>query len=244
MPPRNRSPAARQQAYYPAADIATFKDLLLFEERLKRNAGALKKRKLRYQRACILIRSHTILQKYLKHSPSLIQSIPIISLGRLRIYSFSGDRLTFYLATIPVHLTLLVLMVLVLLSDVLLETELFILPLNLALSYYFLYMSRWRGEVNREFPPFTTQPYIKNGSLFISGMTLFLFFASGMYREKVEYANKCVQLHIWSSIVMIMTIVISTNRLTRVLDMFHMPTGPCDSLICTSTSELNRFLLA
>jgi hypothetical protein len=32
--------------------------------------------------------------------------------------------------------------------------------------------------------------YVKTAMLFILGMTLFLFFASGMYSEKVGYANK------------------------------------------------------
>ncbi|CAG8562321.1 6803_t:CDS:2 [Acaulospora colombiana] len=49
MPPRARSPAGRTQQFYPTPDAATFSDLLLFEERLKRNAGALKRRKTRYQ---------------------------------------------------------------------------------------------------------------------------------------------------------------------------------------------------
>jgi hypothetical protein len=32
--------------------------------------------------------------------------------------------------------------------------------------------------------------YVKTCGLFVLGMTLFLFFASGMYSEKVGYANK------------------------------------------------------
>lgn len=35
-------------------------------------------------------------------------------------------------------------------------------------------------------------PYIASGLLFVSATTLVLFFASGMYSEKIAYANKCV----------------------------------------------------
>ena len=35
-------------------------------------------------------------------------------------------------------------------------------------------------------------PYFASGLLFVSVTTLVLFFASGMYSEKIGYANKCV----------------------------------------------------
>jgi hypothetical protein len=44
MPPRSRG------SFSPPNDTATFKDLLLFEERLKINAASLQRRKSRYQR--------------------------------------------------------------------------------------------------------------------------------------------------------------------------------------------------
>jgi hypothetical protein len=149
-------------------------------------------------------------------------------------------------------LTLLVSVVLVLLSDVLLETDLFILPLNTGLSYYYTYVrpyfynsayqqqdshsrSQLRGipdeRYSRDGRLYDVYPsdgyhneqqyvdfshrddynvyypqldevkspeeiylhlpqYVKTALLFILGMTLFLFFASGMYSEKVGYANK------------------------------------------------------
>lgn len=152
----------------------------------------------------------------------------------------------------PVYLTLLVSVVLVLLSDVLLETNLFILPLNTGLSYYYTYArpyfytsvhqqqdsrsrSQLRGipdprysrdgrlydvypsdgyhneqryvdfhhqdDYNVYYPPLDQvetpeemylhlPQYVKTAMLFILAMTLFLFFASGMYSEKVGYANK------------------------------------------------------
>lgn len=37
-------------SFYPPSDAATFRDLLLFEERLKTNAASLNRRKRRYQR--------------------------------------------------------------------------------------------------------------------------------------------------------------------------------------------------
>ncbi len=36
-------------------------------------------------------------------------------------------------------------------------------------------------------------PYFASGLLFVSFTTLVLFFASGMYSEKIAYANRCVQ---------------------------------------------------
>lgn len=149
-----------------------------------------------------------------------------------------------------VYLAVLVSTILVLSSDVLLETELFILPLNTSLSYYYMYgrpyyqlylgpylkseapahdpddsnedqealydyypINRYSteqrylhgfhepGDYNANYPLPATPAmgddkylhlpqYIKNSLLFILGMTLFLFFASGMYSEKVGYANK------------------------------------------------------
>jgi hypothetical protein len=35
-------------------------------------------------------------------------------------------------------------------------------------------------------------PYIASGFLFVAITTLVLFFASGMYTEKIAYANQCV----------------------------------------------------
>lgn len=36
----------------------------------------------------------------------------------------------------------------------------------------------------------TIHPYFASGLLFVSVTTLVLFFASGMYSEKIAYANK------------------------------------------------------
>lgn len=50
--PANLMP--RKGSFSPPNDSATYKDLLLFEERLKINAASLQRRKSRYQRVCSL----------------------------------------------------------------------------------------------------------------------------------------------------------------------------------------------
>jgi hypothetical protein len=47
--PSTRPPTAVTGPFFPAGDTATFKDLLLFEERLKMNASMLRRRKGRYE---------------------------------------------------------------------------------------------------------------------------------------------------------------------------------------------------
>ncbi|KAG8902803.1 hypothetical protein FRB99_004102 [Tulasnella sp. 403] len=49
MPPRSSRSSTPKTSFNPPSDVATFKDLLLFEERLKTTAATLKRRKLRYQ---------------------------------------------------------------------------------------------------------------------------------------------------------------------------------------------------
>lgn len=90
--------------------------------------------------------------------------------------------------TTPVYLAVLVGTILVLTSDVLLETELFEFPPNTALFYYTSY--RYPHLPKDDYPHPKFSQYIKTCALFVLGMTLFLFFASGMYSEKVGYANK------------------------------------------------------
>jgi hypothetical protein len=46
----SRTPSRPTSAFHPPTDAATFRDLVLFEERLKSNAALLKRRKRRYQR--------------------------------------------------------------------------------------------------------------------------------------------------------------------------------------------------
>lgn len=46
---RNNHPPIPPQPFQPLADTATFRDLLIFEERLKQNAARMGKRKSKYQ---------------------------------------------------------------------------------------------------------------------------------------------------------------------------------------------------
>jgi hypothetical protein len=60
MPIVRRSPSAAgagKQGFAPAAQQASFKDLLLFEERLKQNAALLRSRKRKYEGAPDRLRS-------------------------------------------------------------------------------------------------------------------------------------------------------------------------------------------
>ncbi|KZS96779.1 hypothetical protein SISNIDRAFT_482573 [Sistotremastrum niveocremeum HHB9708] len=123
MPPPQRT------AFYPPNDSATYKDLLLFEERLKTNAAVLKSRKSRYQAFLY----------------SVIASICVLA------------------------------------SDVWLDTDLVTLLPNLALH------KAWRDDIR-----ITLHRYIAWGMLMVALTTLVLFFASGTYAEKVQYANRYV----------------------------------------------------
>jgi hypothetical protein len=51
MPPRSTPPP--KSSFYPQNDNTTYRDLLLFEERLKTNAASLQSRKSRYQ--CMIL---------------------------------------------------------------------------------------------------------------------------------------------------------------------------------------------
>ncbi|GJJ14654.1 hypothetical protein Clacol_008920 [Clathrus columnatus] len=77
-----------------------------------------------------------------------------------------------------VHLLLLIL---VLLSDVFLYTSFFVMPLNFLLK-----------RLTPEYEPIIPHPYFTSGLLLIAVTTLILFFASGMYNEKIGYANRYV----------------------------------------------------
>lgn len=77
----------------------------------------------------------------------------------------------------------LLLVISLLLSDVLLDTSFLTLPLNLLL-----------GRVWPDRPPIIAHPYLTSGLLFIAVTTLVLFFASGIYSEKIGYANRYVPL--------------------------------------------------
>lgn len=81
-----------------------------------------------------------------------------------------------------VFLLQLLIVIAFLLSEVLLP------PSNslLALSYKFM-LQRLLPDAETEI---VLHPYFASGLLFVSVTTLVLFFASGMYSEKIAYANK------------------------------------------------------
>jgi len=134
MPPRTSSKPL-QGSFHPAPDAATYRDLLLFEERLKTNAATLNRRKRRYQ----------------------------------------------------LFLAQLMLIILFLLSEVVLQTNLLAIPYRFALM-------RLLPDVYTDETPIRVHPYFASGLLFVSVTTLVLFFASGMYSEKIGYANRYVVL--------------------------------------------------
>ncbi|KAJ8490066.1 hypothetical protein ONZ51_g2554 [Trametes cubensis] len=132
MPPRP-SPPSPSGSFYPPNDAATYRDLLLFEERLKTNAASLHRRKRRYQ----------------------------------------------------LFLLQLLIIIVFLLAEVLLNTNFLGVPYKWVLHQLLPEIYTERTEVR-------VHPYFASGLLFVSVTTLVLFFASGMYSEKIGYANKYV----------------------------------------------------
>ncbi|PCH37602.1 hypothetical protein WOLCODRAFT_110180 [Wolfiporia cocos MD-104 SS10] len=142
MPPR----APRAGGFSPAYDAATYRDLLLFEERLKTNAASLTRRKRRYQ----------------------------------------------------LFLAQLALVIVFLLCEVLLHAQLLAIPYRAVLGRLYA-LRHGRGAAgggDEGLPEWArdaeVHPYVASGLLFVAVTTLVLFFASGMYSEKIGYANRYV----------------------------------------------------
>ncbi|KAJ7594108.1 hypothetical protein C8J56DRAFT_820476 [Mycena floridula] len=134
MRPR-ATPPPKVSSFYPPNDPSTYRDLLLFEERLKSTAASLQSRKSRYQLF-------------------LIQLLLFIA---------------FFLTEVilPPHASLLA------------------IPCKLVLTFVLPNIYTPETELR-------LHPYIGSGLLLIGVTTLALFFASGMYTEKIAYANKYV----------------------------------------------------
>ncbi|KAI0926610.1 hypothetical protein AcV7_005502 [Taiwanofungus camphoratus] len=132
MPPRI-SPKHSQVSFYPSNDPATYRDLLLFQERLKTNAALLNRRKHRYQ----------------------------------------------------LFLAQLLLTIIFLLSEAFLQTNFLSIP-------YKIVLQKALPDVYQDDTLVQVPPYFASGLLFVAVTTLVLFFASGMYSEKVGYANRYV----------------------------------------------------
>ena len=59
----------------------------------------------------------------------------------------------------------------------------------LAIPYKFV-LQRLLPDIYTSETEITLHPYVASGLLFVNVTTLVLFFASGMYSEKIAYANK------------------------------------------------------
>ncbi|KAK7449294.1 hypothetical protein VKT23_013437 [Stygiomarasmius scandens] len=163
MPPRFTPPP--KSSFFPPYDAATYRDLLLFEERLKSNAASLQKRKKRYQLF-------------------LFQLLAIIAF-------------LLYEVLAPPQSSILAIPYTLLLSNLLPEIY------GPGTGYGLGYWSGWiSSSVDEEDVAgnldyydgdlIPVHPYLTSGLLFVSVTTLVLFFASGMYSEKIGYANKYV----------------------------------------------------
>ncbi|KAG9090832.1 hypothetical protein FRC06_000862 [Ceratobasidium sp. 370] len=102
-----------------------------------------------------------------------------------------------------VFLVQLTLVILILTSDVLLETSFLMLPVNLMAPYLDEkirdpLLTWWFGHsdpslvVPRITIPVVPHPYLTPGVWLVAVMTLVLFFASGLYSERISYANRYV----------------------------------------------------
>lgn len=183
MPPRSTPPP--KGSFCPPNDNATYRDLLLFEERLKTNAASLQRRKSRYQGAL-----------YTCHC-----------------------RLRFLTMSFSVYLFQLLVVIVFLLSEVLLppSSSLLAIPYNWTLQRLLPNMYGPDTHV-------TLHPFFASGLLLVSVTTLVLFFASGMYSEKIAYANKWVISH-FRSVMQMLTAhrfryVPHANRALRSFNMY------------------------
>jgi hypothetical protein len=82
-----------------------------------------------------------------------------------------------------VFLAQLLIAIAFLLSEVLLHTSFLTIP-------YKLVLQRALPEIYSDNTQVELHPYFASGLLFVSVTTLVLFFASGMYSEKIAYANQ------------------------------------------------------
>ncbi|KAG8693795.1 hypothetical protein FRC08_008879 [Ceratobasidium sp. 394] len=100
-----------------------------------------------------------------------------------------------------VFLVQLTLVILILTSDVLLDTSFLMLPINLVVPHLdekirVPLLKWWFGHSDWVVPRITTpvilHPYLTPGVWLVAVTTLVLFFASGLYSEKISYANRYV----------------------------------------------------
>lgn len=89
------------------------------------------------------------------------------------------------LTFLQVFLAQLLLAIGFLLSEVLLQTSFLTIP-------YKFVLQRALPDIYTDDSKVELHPYFASGLLFVSVTTLVLFFASGMYSEKIAYANQFV----------------------------------------------------
>jgi len=150
--PKKSQQSPSGSSFFPPNDQATYRDLLLFEERLKTNALILNRRKSRYQcMSCLL---------------------------------FVGSRS--HIISRVVFLAQMIFAIIFLLCEVLLDTSFLSVP------YQYL-LRRALPNVYGPDVKVRLHPYVASGLLFVSVTTLLLFFATGLYSERIGYANRCVR---------------------------------------------------
>jgi hypothetical protein len=106
----------------------------------------------------------------------------------LPVYALSSTtfRANFYICVSrPVFLVQLIFAIAFLLCEVLLHTSFLSIP------YQYLFRRAF-PSVYRPDVEVRLHPYVASGLLFVSVTTLLLFFATGLYSEKIGYANLCV----------------------------------------------------
>ena len=178
--PKKSTQSPSGSSFFPPNDQATYRDLLLFEERLKTNALILNRRKSRYQ--CM------------SYLPLAEPSLNIISC--------------------LVFLVQLIFTIVFLLCEVLLHTPFLSVP--------YQYLLR-RAFPNAYGPDVEVRlhPYIASGLLFVSVTTLLLFFATGLYSEKIGYANRCAHDAFFCALTFILrSYVPHANRALRNFNMY------------------------
>ena len=140
------------------------------------------------------LKARSVLQMTLQHTKiyfclrSVSKSMqPVFSDGSHAINVCNTLLVYCYNLYIPFVVFLLQLLVVIafLLSEVLLPPS----SSLLAIPYKFI-LQRLLPDIYTSETEITLHPYVASGLLFVNVTTLVLFFASGMYSEKIAYANK------------------------------------------------------
>ncbi|KAJ4490393.1 hypothetical protein J3R30DRAFT_3421315 [Lentinula aciculospora] len=164
------SPTTSTTFLFPPNDSTTYRDLLLFEERLKSTAVSLQKRKQRYQ--LFLFQLLTVIT-FLFYEVLVSPEASLLAIP----YTWLLQRLGLFPLDLPS----------------IQQHQQHSIGLDILAEKFNWDLDNW-NELNEE--PSSRKaaihPYLTTGMLFVSVTTLVLFFASGMYSEKIAYANKYV----------------------------------------------------